>query len=273
MAFISHGEQQQILADLGAFYCDPPLSEQLRPLSTAELTRRAAVASTATGAHTPDVAAAAPLPGVVPELVPSVAVAPSATAVSGTAPGKELALSAAVAAAAEHLRAERRLRGRPLPKSLGAALLAELRTLRWPAASARPGVDADKYLVVSSRRSAQELGTRHPHYALRALCDELLTWHSRESGEPCYQHTAIAVTKNFRGSPHVDQFDRCEQLAVSLGDFTGGELCVEEDQENVTVVDTHDRLAKVDGRRVHWVRAFRGGDRYSLIFYNTAEEQ
>ena len=25
----------------------------------------------------------------------------------------------------------------------------------------------------------------------------------------------------------------------------------------------------MDGRRVHWVQSFRGGDRYSLIFYDT----
>jgi hypothetical protein len=38
------------------------------------------------------------------------------------------------------------------------------------------------------------------------------------------------------------------------------------------VVDTRGRIAKVDGRRVHWVRTFFGGTRYSLIFYNTTEE-
>jgi hypothetical protein len=35
------------------------------------------------------------------------------------------------------------------------------------------------------------------------------------------------------------------------------------------VVDTHNRIARVDGRYVHWVRGCGGGDRYSLIFYAT----
>lgn len=38
-----------------------------------------------------------------------------------------------------------------------------------------------------------------------------------------------AVTKNFRGSPHIDQNDLSVQYALSVGDFgPGGELCVEE---------------------------------------------
>ena len=38
-----------------------------------------------------------------------------------------------------------------------------------------------------------------------------------------------AVTKNFRGSPHIDQNDFSVQYALAVGDFpSGGELCVEE---------------------------------------------
>ena len=37
----------------------------------------------------------------------------------------------------------------------------------------------------------------------------------------------------------------------------------------IRVVDTRNRLAEVDGRQVHWVRGFHGGERFSLIFYNT----
>ena len=37
------------------------------------------------------------------------------------------------------------------------------------------------------------------------------------------------MTKNFRGSPHIDQNDFSVQYALSVGDFDeGGELCVED---------------------------------------------
>ncbi len=57
-----------------------------------------------------------------------------------------------------------------------------------------------------------------------------------------------------------------------------GELCVEggnhnEDKDTfedyVNVVNTRNRIARVDGRNIHWVRSWTGGDRYSLIFYDT----
>ena len=59
-----------------------------------------------------------------------------------------------------------------------------------------------------------------------------------------------------------------------------GELCVEgmgenehgESVEFVNVVETRNRIIKVDGRNVHWVRTWKGGaDRYSLIFYDTTK--
>ena len=104
---------------------------------------------------------------------------------------------------------------------------------------------------------------------LRRLCEELVAWYVGACADPTFAHNAIAVTRNFVGSPHIDTHDSAPQLAVSLGSFTGGELCVEADGgDAVDVVDTRGRVAKVDGRRVHWVRAFRGGERFSLIFYH-----
>ena len=95
--------------------------------------------------------------------------------------------------------------------------------------------------------------------------------------------TGIAVTKGFVASPHIDDRDVSHQYCVSLGGFSsGGELCVdagcaaaevaEVAQRAVHVVETKGRMAKVDGRHVHWVRTFTGGDRYSLVFYDTSTE-
>jgi hypothetical protein len=76
----------------------------------------------------------------------------------------------------------------------------------------------------------------------------------------------------FAGSPHIDSGDNNDQHAISLGGLArGGQLCVEsEDHRTVAQVDTHCKLARVDGRFVHWVRRFSGGERYSLIFYMTS---
>merc|ERR1711865_1355409 len=81
----------------------------------------------------------------------------------------------------------------------------------------------------------------------------------------------MAVTKDFQGSPHVDANDVTYQYAVSLGSFDrGGELCVEGiDPSEVHILNTHDRIARVDGRFLHWVRGHSGGDCFSLIFFST----
>ena len=66
---------------------------------------------------------------------------------------------------------------------------------------------------------------------------------------------------------------RSSRLRSASSREAPGALCVEsEGGESIEVFDTHGRVAKVDGRRVHWVRTFHGGDRYSLIWYNTVEE-
>ena len=59
--------------------------------------------------------------------------------------------------------------------------------------------------------------------------------------------------------------------AVLSGDFDGGALCVESGPEEVSVVDTKGRAAKVDGRYPHWVSTWCG-ERYSVITYKTRGE-
>jgi hypothetical protein len=62
-----------------------------------------------------------------------------------------------------------------------------------------------------------------------------------------------------------------EQWALSLGGFEGGCLCVESAADEVSVVDTHGKAAKVDGRYPHWVAPW-SGERYSVIVYKTRGE-
>ena len=67
------------------------------------------------------------------------------------------------------------------------------------------------------------------------------------------EFTSIAFTRNFQGSPHIDTQNIAPFYGLSMGDFTGGALCVEYSPREVAHVDTHGKLAKVDGRYPHWV--------------------
>jgi hypothetical protein len=87
--------------------------------------------------------------------------------------------------------------------------------------------------------------------------------------------TALAVTHGFRGSPHIDKQNIGPFYGLALGTFAvgSGGVCVECDARTVAVVDTREKLGKVDGRFPHWVGPYdTGAERYSLIYYQTMGE-
>ena len=100
-----------------------------------------------------------------------------------------------------------------------------------------------------------------------------LAWQALNEVDPDYAESfsALAVTYQFRGSPHIDKQNTGPFYGLALGDFVGGGICVEADFQTVAVCDSHNRFAKVDGRFPHWVENYEG-ERYSLIFYSTTHD-
>lgn len=95
------------------------------------------------------------------------------------------------------------------------------------------------------------------------------------SDHPAVPHAGVRVVVLAAVSVwdgQVDTYDISYQWALSLGDFVGGELCVESAPGEVSVVETRGRAAKVDGRFPHWVLPWRGRERYSIIVYATRGE-
>jgi hypothetical protein len=159
-------------------------------------------------------------------------------------------------------RQEQHVEGRLLPEILTQELLTLLQTMKWPARNERPGLTAQRYFVLPTHADR----TDRFYQNLRQACRRLMDW-----ADPDYYYSGIAVTHNFVASPHIDVKDQNYQYAVALGDFIGGgQLCVEaEHGDSVKIINTKNRIAKLDGRQVHWVRTWTTGSRYSLIFYDT----
>lgn len=226
---------------------DPPLSDQLRPLSTEELQAR------------------------IKRLCGVRASAETTLPSNDTNPismhdQHDEALKQAVVAIESVGRTEIRHEGRLIPVELRDRLLLLLQNLRWSVPNQRAGLSAERYLVLLTSVTNDLF-----YQDLRDACRAVMDW-----ADPCYYYSGIAVTKNFVSSPHIDDRDQTFQYAISLGDFcAGGELCVDGlDGDNrgvIHVVSTHNRIARTDGRHVHWVRTWEGGDRYSLIFYDTSD--
>jgi len=112
--------------------------------------------------------------------------------------------------------------------------------------------------------------------------------------QPAYC-TSIQLNRNYAAREHVDANNYGPSWIIAGGDWTaGGELWVEDsagEEEHVLPddvlgshgryylrgtrclgrgLDVHGRWAHFDGRRLHFVRSFLGGDRFSMVFFTTA---
>ena len=211
-----------------------------------------------------------------------------------------------------------------------------LRALRafdgWPEGSKkRKGVGSAAYAVLK-RKDIDRIIAREAHAEKKAprggevvelwrLAQATLNVACRSrTGDESPIFDAVAITRGFRGSPHVDARDTSHQHVLALGDFAeGGALCVEEVAEEVACADesgdagdtpgrsggdgaarekkrdgdekdedaarrrrfvptgrvlrvnVRNRVARIDGRNVHWVEGW-SGERFSVVFFCTTKE-
>merc|ERR1711924_199568 len=102
------------------------------------------------------------------------------------------------------------------------------------------------------------------HPALWQLCEDLIALVA-----PDARWDKLAITKSFRGSPHVDAGDTTHQHVVAF-DFTGGHLCAEGGGGDEELrIDVHDRVGRIDGRGVHWVSGWTG-ERFSVVWFSSS---
>jgi hypothetical protein len=169
--------------------------------------------------------------------------------------------------------------GRLVKYSLCEALLTELRdwAVRYGSCPReRPTINAQVYMILRSPEEFSKKDGPKARLAGLKLQQNQKLWELAHEAmvqtDPVFaeQYTALAITSNFTGSPHIDTQNIGPFYGLSLGDFTkgGGALCVELDPVTVAAVDTRNRLGKVDGRNPHWVAPYEG-ERFSLIYYQT----
>jgi hypothetical protein len=200
--------------------------------------------------------------------------------------------------------------GKPVCQELIDELLVELRS--WTNETGldcknreRPSIDARNYMILrkpkeefntisdgrdkstSTRASRRAIRKAKKLSKYRKIWD--LAMKALRNVDPIFatQCTEIAVTFGFQGSPHIDKQNSGPFYGLALGNFTSGQggVCVECSARVVAVVNTKNRLGRVDGRYPHWVDEYdkqqqqqpQGVDnaassaieRYSLIYYET----
>jgi len=178
-------------------------------------------------------------------------------------------------------RAVVRVEGTPVDKDILRDLrsaLTDWRTGYKDGNQERVSIDAENYMILTSPSSWKELGTKKRAKAAAKLEKHRNVWELAQAAmssideDFASSYTALAVTHNFRGSPHIDKQNLAPFYGLSVGDFeegTGG-VMVECSARVLAHVNTKNRLGKVDGRYPHWVAPYdEEKDRYSLIFYQT----
>jgi len=78
----------------------------------------------------------------------------------------------------------------------------------------------------------------------------------------------ITVNDTYVSAPHRDKGNHGQSYTVSFGDFTGGELCIQEGQGSPLALDTRHRGYLFNGsEKTHWTAPFVGR-RFCLVFYS-----
>jgi len=125
----------------------------------------------------------------------------------------------------------------------------------------RTSIRAENYMILTSPKSWEPLGRKKRQKAEAKLNEHREIWDLAKiimasvDNEFASKYSALAVTHNFQGSPHIDRQNVGPFYGLSLGDFddkTGG-IMVECSARVVANVNTKNRLGKVDGRFSHWV--------------------
>jgi len=176
--------------------------------------------------------------------------------------------------------------GTPVDPTLISEILVELKdwAVRNKNHHERPYIHAETYMIIRapsefeakiSSGSSGALKAKQKHMANTKLWALASAAMASVDADFASKFTAIAVTHNFRGSPHIDTTNIGPFYGLSIGDYadgTGG-VQVEMDPFTVAEVNTKNRLGKVDGRFPHWVAPYdENCERFSLIYYQTEGE-
>jgi hypothetical protein len=166
------------------------------------------------------------------------------------------------------------------------ALFEELESIKFPLATSRnnikrggkstmgfvlgkvrnrgSGLNYDKRVIRDSRRTSEEKYAKVYELAKALIKKE----------KPNFKYNSIQFNKNARTARHKDGFNVGVSAMITLGDFTGGNLLVfDENEKNPQSVKTKNRWVIFNGSKFpHETEPFKG-TRYSLVFYNTAQKK
>jgi len=118
----------------------------------------------------------------------------------------------------------------------------------------------------SGYRKMLSMKTREPRY--KKLFKE--TKKLMRLKDPKFKFTSIQYNKNHRAARHRDAKNTGISYIVGLGDYTGGELLIfDENEKNPVKHDIKGKFNTFNGSKYPHETAPFKGERYTLVFYST----
>ena len=83
-----------------------------------------------------------------------------------------------------------------------------------------------------------------------------------------FKFNQVVINKNFKIGRHKDKKNVGESYIIGLGDYTGGELVIEDNEKEKKIIDIKNNPYTFNGsEKYHYVLPFEG-ERFSLVFYS-----
>jgi len=126
------------------------------------------------------------------------------------------------------------------------------------------GLKYDNRIIRDSRRTNEEKYAKI-HSAAKALI---------KKEKPNFKYNSIQFNKNARTARHTDGNNVGVSAMITLGDFTGGNLLIfDENEKNPKSVKTKNKWVIFNGSQYpHETEPFKG-TRYSIVYYYTGSKQ
>tara|TARA_R110000765_G_scaffold18095_1_gene48777 strand:- start:339 stop:896 length:558 start_codon:yes stop_codon:yes gene_type:complete len=87
------------------------------------------------------------------------------------------------------------------------------------------------------------------------------------SYDPKFECTTIQFNKNYKVKKHIDGNNVGESYIIGLGNYSGGELIVYNEQDQPTYIDINHKFYKFNGSKYYHETADFIGERMTLVFF------
>ena len=90
--------------------------------------------------------------------------------------------------------------------------------------------------------------------------------------DPDFKCTSIQFNKNYQIVKHIDGRNVGDSYIIALGDYSGGELIVYDENDKPTYIDINHKFYKFNGSKYYHEVADFIGDRISIVFFILSEK-